>query len=329
MDQQGCCSRAELIQAGAGAAHAGSERRGGRTGKGDYAGPPFTPLHFFFHAFYFFSLKAGVGGGWRCSAAGGAFGGFLVFCLPASCCFAKARGAPVSRSPAAWMPVDVMIAPSEDQFWTDMREGQMKLKIRVRRMKESRDMRGLSAGRLLSFRWGRRGKRGLLRALLCLGDGDRLCQAADGERSATAGDTKSAGSWRAGRWRRAGTWRRAESVQRGSDPAVPSHGQCAGAPAEAASLVLQAAAGKDAGRGQLLRAGERLPAAVPVVRAPVRAAWPGGTALGSPEPFSIQASLVRVQPEQRRRRREGGRLREPGQALPPASPLPRVPVLEG
>ncbi|XP_074903983.1 dual specificity protein phosphatase 8 isoform X2 [Buteo buteo] len=40
------------------------------------------------------------------------------------------------------MPVDVMIAPSEDQFWTDMREGQMKLKIRVRRMKESRDMRG-------------------------------------------------------------------------------------------------------------------------------------------------------------------------------------------
>ncbi|XP_053802531.1 dual specificity protein phosphatase 8 isoform X2 [Vidua chalybeata] len=40
------------------------------------------------------------------------------------------------------MPVDVMIAPSEDQFWTDMREGQMKLKIRVRRMKESRDKRG-------------------------------------------------------------------------------------------------------------------------------------------------------------------------------------------
>ncbi|XP_064019240.1 dual specificity protein phosphatase 8 isoform X2 [Pogoniulus pusillus] len=40
------------------------------------------------------------------------------------------------------MPVDVMIAPSEDQFWPDMREGQMKLKIRVRRMKESREMRG-------------------------------------------------------------------------------------------------------------------------------------------------------------------------------------------
>ncbi|XP_062433982.1 dual specificity protein phosphatase 8 isoform X2 [Rhea pennata] len=40
------------------------------------------------------------------------------------------------------MPLDVMIAPSEDQFWTDMHEGQLKLKIRVRRMKESRDMRG-------------------------------------------------------------------------------------------------------------------------------------------------------------------------------------------
>nr|XP_038035840.1 dual specificity protein phosphatase 8 isoform X2 [Anas platyrhynchos] len=40
------------------------------------------------------------------------------------------------------MPVDVMLAPAEDQFWTDMHEGQMKLKIRVRRMKESRDMRG-------------------------------------------------------------------------------------------------------------------------------------------------------------------------------------------
>ncbi|KAJ7422766.1 dual specificity protein phosphatase 8 [Willisornis vidua] len=59
-----------------------------------------------------------------------------------SCCLATVRGAPASRSPAAWMPVDVMIAPSDDQFWTDMREGQMKLKIRVRRMKESRDKRG-------------------------------------------------------------------------------------------------------------------------------------------------------------------------------------------
>ncbi|XP_034626193.1 dual specificity protein phosphatase 8 isoform X2 [Trachemys scripta elegans] len=40
------------------------------------------------------------------------------------------------------MPLDVMITPSENQFWMDMHEGQMKLKIRVRRMKESRDMRG-------------------------------------------------------------------------------------------------------------------------------------------------------------------------------------------
>ncbi|XP_062973199.1 dual specificity protein phosphatase 8 isoform X2 [Elgaria multicarinata webbii] len=40
------------------------------------------------------------------------------------------------------MPLDVMIAPPEDQFWPDMHNGQMKLKIRVRRMKDSRDMRG-------------------------------------------------------------------------------------------------------------------------------------------------------------------------------------------
>lgn len=126
----------------------------------------------------------------------GAFLFFLGFCLPASCCFAKARGAPASRSPAAWMPVDVVIAPSEDQFWTDMREGQMKLKIRVRRMKESRDMRGLSAGRLLSFRWGRRGKRGLLRLSPAL-PGGRLCRAADGERSAVAGERGDGGERRA------------------------------------------------------------------------------------------------------------------------------------
>ncbi|XP_063145410.1 dual specificity protein phosphatase 8 isoform X2 [Candoia aspera] len=40
------------------------------------------------------------------------------------------------------MPLDVMIAPSEDQTWPDMHKGQMKLKIRVRRMKEGRDIRG-------------------------------------------------------------------------------------------------------------------------------------------------------------------------------------------
>lgn len=67
------------------------------------------------------------------------------------------------------MPVDVMLAPSEDQFWTDVHEGQMKLKIRVRRMKESRDMRGLSGGRLLASRCGRRGRRGAARPRLCAG----------------------------------------------------------------------------------------------------------------------------------------------------------------
>ncbi|XP_044281667.1 dual specificity protein phosphatase 8 isoform X2 [Varanus komodoensis] len=40
------------------------------------------------------------------------------------------------------MPLDVLLASSEDQFWPDMHKGQMKLKIRVRRMKDSRDMRG-------------------------------------------------------------------------------------------------------------------------------------------------------------------------------------------
>lgn len=46
------------------------------------------------------------------------------------------------------MPLDVMIASSEDQTWPDMHKGQMKLKIRVRRMKESRDIRGWSPGLL-------------------------------------------------------------------------------------------------------------------------------------------------------------------------------------
>lgn len=74
-------------------------------------------------------------------------------------------------------------------------------------------------------------------------------------------------------------------------------------------------------RGQLLRAGERQPAAgrricggpgagqpSHPVRGPVRLAG-RGTAPGSPEPFAIQACLARARTE---RRREGGRLREPG-----------------
>lgn len=148
---------------------------------------------------------------------GGCFFGEVAsgFFLPASCCFARARGAPASRSPAAWMPVDIMLAPAEDQFWTDMHEGQMKLKIRVRRMKESRDMRGLSAGRLLSFRWGRRGKRGDTQPVPASPGGRR---AADGERSAMAGHTKRAGG------RRAGTWRRSASVWRGREHARPATG---------------------------------------------------------------------------------------------------------
>lgn len=39
----------------------------------------------------------------------------------------------------AWMPVDVVIAPS---LWTDMHESEMKLKMRVRRIKDGRDLRG-------------------------------------------------------------------------------------------------------------------------------------------------------------------------------------------
>lgn len=155
---------------------------------------------------------------------------FLGFCLPASCCFAKARGAPASRSPAAWMPVDVVIAPSEDQFWTDMREGQMKLKIRVRRMKESRDMRGLSAGRLLSFGWGRRGKRGL-RPEPCFSRGTEIAFA---ERPTGSG----------ARWLASGAMEASGERAEGERSPGPSPGQCAEAVAEAASAVLQAAAGE-------------------------------------------------------------------------------------
>ncbi|XP_029438166.1 dual specificity protein phosphatase 8 isoform X2 [Rhinatrema bivittatum] len=49
------------------------------------------------------------------------------------------------------MPSDVAISPSEDQFWTEMHEGQLKLKVRVRRLKESRELRGLCAGGFATF----------------------------------------------------------------------------------------------------------------------------------------------------------------------------------
>jgi len=56
-----------------------------------------------------------------------------------------------------------MIAPSEGRLRTDRREGRRKPKIRVRRMKESRDARGLSAGRLPASRRGRSGRGGAAR----------------------------------------------------------------------------------------------------------------------------------------------------------------------
>lgn len=41
------------------------------------------------------------------------------------------------------MPVDMVIAPPEDSFWQEAQDNQMKLKIRVRRMKEGRELRGV------------------------------------------------------------------------------------------------------------------------------------------------------------------------------------------
>lgn len=95
MAQQGCCcSGAELIQAGAGAAHAGSESKGGgRLGKrGGYAGPPPHParvllpvgvfLFFLFgfgFFFYVFSLKSGAGGRLAVLCRRGALGVFRDF----------------------------------------------------------------------------------------------------------------------------------------------------------------------------------------------------------------------------------------------------------
>eukprot|EP00064_Thunnus_orientalis_P018286 superscaffoldBa00004165_g18382 len=39
------------------------------------------------------------------------------------------------------MPLDVVIAPAEDCFWPDLQDTDMRLKIRVRRMKEGRELR--------------------------------------------------------------------------------------------------------------------------------------------------------------------------------------------
>ncbi|XP_051916034.1 dual specificity protein phosphatase 8 isoform X2 [Hippocampus zosterae] len=40
------------------------------------------------------------------------------------------------------MPLDVVISPAEDRFWPDLHDTDMRLKIRVRRMKEGRELRG-------------------------------------------------------------------------------------------------------------------------------------------------------------------------------------------
>lgn len=40
------------------------------------------------------------------------------------------------------MPLDVVIAPAEDCFWPELQETDMRLKIRVRRMKKGRELRG-------------------------------------------------------------------------------------------------------------------------------------------------------------------------------------------
>ncbi|XP_044047822.1 dual specificity protein phosphatase 8a isoform X2 [Siniperca chuatsi] len=40
------------------------------------------------------------------------------------------------------MPLDVVITPAEDCFWPDLQDTDMRLKIRVRRMKEGRELRG-------------------------------------------------------------------------------------------------------------------------------------------------------------------------------------------
>lgn len=48
------------------------------------------------------------------------------------------------RQSVFWgMPLDVVIAPAEDCFWPDLQDTDMRLKIRVRRMKEGRELRGV------------------------------------------------------------------------------------------------------------------------------------------------------------------------------------------
>lgn len=200
-------------------------------------------------------------------------------------------------------------------------------------------MRGLSAGRRLSFPWGPRGKRGLLRPSPPLpGAGGRERPLPSGRRGAERDGCR----YKERRQLASGArWRRAE----GERWLVPSARQREEGLAEAASLVPPAAvAGRELlgggsssrqVRGCLQRAG------VPCsglglrqfshpVRGAARVPGRGGgddTAPGSPEPSSVP--LAGARREQRRRRRQGGRLREAEQAPPPASLLLRVPVWRG
>lgn len=45
------------------------------------------------------------------------------------------------------MPLDVVLASPEQRFWSGSRRTGMRLKIRVRRMKEARELRGVYLGR--------------------------------------------------------------------------------------------------------------------------------------------------------------------------------------
>lgn len=58
-------------------------------------------------------------------------------------CVTFPSGAECVRLSTFWgMPLDVVIAPVEDCFWPDLQDTDMRLKIRVRRMKEGRELRG-------------------------------------------------------------------------------------------------------------------------------------------------------------------------------------------
>lgn len=67
------------------------------------------------------------------------FSGSILFLEEAA--VVPARGGVLLRG----MPLNVVIAPAEDCFWPDLQDTDMRLKIRVRRMKEGRELRGVYA----------------------------------------------------------------------------------------------------------------------------------------------------------------------------------------